>query len=54
MIMFSGRGGQGPKKIYKGHKEIAKKASNRFEKTSIPLKTYCKSLNSSQKVFKSY
>jgi hypothetical protein len=30
--------------IYKDHKDIAKKAFNSFEKASIPLKTYLKSL----------
>jgi hypothetical protein len=43
------RGGQGPKshrgnRIYKGHKNIGKKASHFFEKASIPLKIYLKSL----------
>jgi hypothetical protein len=43
------RGGLGPKnlrgnRIYKGYKDIAKKASDRFEKASIPLKMYLKSL----------
>jgi hypothetical protein len=31
-------------RIYKGHKEIAKIALHRFEKASIPLKMYLKSL----------
>jgi hypothetical protein len=31
-------------RIYKGHKEIAKIASHPFEKASIPLKMYLKSL----------
>jgi hypothetical protein len=30
--------------IYKSHKDIAKKASHRFEKALIPLKKYLKSL----------
>jgi hypothetical protein len=42
------RGRLGPKslcgnRIYEGHKNIAKKASRRFEKASIPLKMYLKS-----------
>jgi hypothetical protein len=48
-LLNNSRGGLGPKslrrnKIYKGHIEIAKKASLRFEKASIPLKMYLKSL----------
>jgi hypothetical protein len=53
------RGELGPKsfrgnRIYKGHKDIApnKKASNRFEKASIPLKMYLKILNCSEKALK--
>jgi hypothetical protein len=41
--LFFISGGMAPKSlrgimIYKGHKDIAKKASHRFEKASIPLK----------------
>jgi hypothetical protein len=32
------------KRIYKCHKDIVKKASHLFEKASIPLKMYLKSL----------
>jgi hypothetical protein len=47
------RGGLGPKSLrcnrsYKSHKDVAKKASHRFENASIPL-MYLKSLNFSKK-----
>jgi hypothetical protein len=47
--IVNNRGGQGPKilrgkRIYNGHKDIEKKPSHRFEKASISLKTYLKSL----------
>jgi hypothetical protein len=46
---FFTRGGLAPKnlhaiRIYKGHKDISKKDSHRFEKASIPLKMYLKNL----------
>jgi hypothetical protein len=45
----SRQGGLGPKsfrgnRFYKGHRDIAKKASHHFKKASIPLKMYFRSL----------
>jgi hypothetical protein len=47
--MLPTRSGLGPKSLrgsrfYKGHKDIPEKASNHFNKTSIPLKIYLKCL----------
>jgi hypothetical protein len=47
--MVATRDGLGPKSLrdyrfYKGNRDIAEKASQHFEKASIPLKMYLKSL----------
>jgi predicted nucleic-acid-binding protein len=55
IFSFSARDGLEPKNLhgnrfYKGHREIAEKASQHFEKASIPLKMYLKSFTVLEKV----